>query len=183
MATGRLFYLPPVQSWTKEFSFLIWLVKRSDGFIRRDLRNPLGRLWEYVSPFRDTWPVYSARQKSKNRCFCFVSCGGLAGVKYVRVEELGAGRFVLESSNLMTASSLQFIYSCYSPLKQTQTCAGWMDERHRIVFFFFFHYFFNIFLVSFLFCLMRTHTHTHTMAVRGNWECVLGQNKGIVALT
>lgn len=36
---------------------------------------------------------------------------------------------VLDCLSLMMASPVQFIYSCYFPPKQTQTCAGGMDER------------------------------------------------------
>lgn len=91
----------------------------------------------------------------------------------------------LESLSLMMAPPVQFIYSCYFPLNQTQTCGdGW--ERDRIIhtvtafsddifvlFTSLLFYSCNLFLYV---CCINGHTHTQC-SLALTCECVLGQNK------
>ncbi len=114
---------------------------------------------------------------------------------------------VLESWSLMMASPGQFIYSCHFPSKQTKTCR--LDgrerktdrnreresllRRHLDSLFYLVRSTFSCrsLFLSFLFfppaCEMHVCTHMHTrarahtqaLAVRYDWECVHGQNKGI----
>ena len=56
--------------------------------------------------------------------------------------------------------------------------------HHIFILCFFLLFFLPFFFTSYIiFSFFLADTHTHTQAVRCDWECVLGQNKGIVALT